>query len=116
MKPEEIRALREALHCSATQLGETLGVGAETVRAWERAELFPTKRWVAAMARLFAEGPAAVHRKRRRTCRAETDPVGIAVLARPEVQEIVRKLGMYPELMDQVQELASTYEDPGEAD
>src|SRR5262250_1684837 len=45
MSPEDIKALRQELGCTARELATALGIEQETVLSWERAELFPTKRY-----------------------------------------------------------------------
>mgnify|MGYP002140346735 CR=1 FL=1 len=52
MTPEEIKALRQELGCTARELSAALGIEQETVLAWEKAELFPTKRLVGKMEEL----------------------------------------------------------------
>jgi len=108
--PEAIRQLREELHYTEAELARALGVETALVRAWERAEQFPTRRWVTAMERLRAasppEGPPTPDRD------AAPSPRGLAALARPELWELVRKLAAYPELFEQALELASGYDDP----
>src|SRR4051812_44423512 len=63
MSPEEIKALRQELGCTPRELATALGLDQETVLAWERAELFPTKRLVKKMGELRERGPAAVPRR-----------------------------------------------------
>jgi transcriptional regulator with XRE-family HTH domain len=108
--PEAIRRLREELHYTEAELARALGVESAQVHAWERAEQFPTRRWVAAMERLRAadrrEEPPPPDRD------AGNVAAGLAALARPELWELVRKLAAYPELFERARELASGYDDP----
>ena len=93
MTPEDIKALRKDLACTAKELAAALGIEQGTVLAWEKAELFPTKAFVDRMNELRAKGPSAIPRKARgaepaplpdgpadlaswaRVVGAETDPV-----------------------------------------
>ena len=56
MNPDEIKALRKELSCSAKELAGALGIDQLTVLAWEKAELFPTKAFIDRMAELRAKG------------------------------------------------------------
>ena len=71
MTPEELKALRKELSCTAKELAATLGVEQKDVLAWEKAELFPTKVFVDRMEALRAKGPSAIVRKAKGT----VDPV-----------------------------------------
>ena len=55
MTGKDILALRSARGLSARKLGEALGVDAKTVLAWEREEMFPTKRHTEALLALLQE-------------------------------------------------------------
>ncbi len=114
MTPEAIRQLRQELDLSEAALARALGVEAALVRAWESAEQFPTRRWVAAMERLRAatppKEPPAPNRDAARV------PPGLAALAQPELWELVRKLAAHPELFERTRELASGYDDPAAED
>lgn len=67
MDPEAIKALRQELDCTATELGAAIGVEQATVLAWERGDLFPTRRYVEAMAALAKQGAQAFPRRRPQT-------------------------------------------------
>jgi len=104
--PEEIKALRKELGCTAKELAAALQLDQATVLAWEKAELFPTKAYVDRMNELRAKGPGAVPRK----AKAGADPV--KALADPQVWELVRKIAAHKALRDQVAKLAEKYADP----
>src|SRR6185436_17636466 len=89
MSPEDIKALRQELGCTAKDLAAALGVEHELIVAWERGELFPTKRHCDEMAALRAKGPSAVPKKQRRKG-APVSP--LHALADPELWRLVRKL------------------------
>ena len=107
MTGDEIRALRRALDVTARKLGETLGVDQATVLAWEREELFPTKRHVEAMRALSAargaKGDASA---------ARSDGEAMKGLADPALWALVRKLLAFEELRADVEALAAKYPDP----
>lgn len=109
MSPEEIKALRKELACTARELSVTLEVDPDTVAAWERGESFPTKRHCDAMAALRARGAGAVVRKPRK--KAQTP---LAALADPETWRLFRKLLGSPELRAKAEALAADYPDPAE--
>ena len=109
MSPEEIQTLRKSLKCSAHELAQVLGVDANTVLAWEAAELFPTKRHVDLMQKLEQQGPDAIPRKPRGKLRQKT---GMARLDDPKLWELVRKLIEHPVLFEQVAKIADGYDDP----
>lgn len=109
MAPEEIQALRKELGCSAHELGRVLGVDANTILAWEAAELFPTKRHVDQMRALREQGPDAIPRAYRGRKRAMPP---IERLADPKLWELLRKLLEHPALFDKVAQLAESYDDP----
>jgi DNA-binding transcriptional regulator YiaG len=104
--PEELKALRKELGCTAKELAAALGIDQATVLAWEAAQKFPTKAFVDRMSELRAKGPGAVPRKAKGT----TDPV--EQLADPRVWEIFRKLVVHKKLRDEVAKLAEAYPDP----
>jgi transcriptional regulator with XRE-family HTH domain len=110
MAPEDIKALREELGCTARELGAALGIEQETVLAWERGDLFPTKRFVDMMAQLRQKGPGAVPKKRKRG--APSSPA--QVLADPDVWRLIRKLVAHAELRTAALKLAESYPDPAE--
>jgi len=112
--PEAIRALREELGFTEAELARALGVEVTEVRAWERAERFPTRRWVTAMERVRAQGvPAAPPPNAGDAARARA---GLGSLARPELWAVVRKLAAHPELLERARELADDYDDPASDD
>lgn len=106
MTPDDLRALRKELHCTAKELGLTLGLEPETVSAWERGDMFPTKASIERMQALRAQGPDAIVRKRRPT------NTPFAALADPELWTLVRKLIAHTELRKAVAKLAAKYADP----
>jgi transcriptional regulator with XRE-family HTH domain len=110
MTPEEIRALRQELSCTARELATALGVEQETVLAWERAALFPTKRYVTRMEELRRLGPSAIARSSKRA--APLSP--LHALADPDLWRLFRKLLAHPELRRATEKLAETYSDPAE--
>jgi len=107
--PEEIKALRKELSCTARELAAALGIDQATVLAWEKAELFPTKAFVDAMADLRAKGPSAVPRRSRGSPRD-----AVKALADPQVWELLRKIATHKKLRDEVAKLAKAYPDPTE--
>jgi|GEM_PF-695313 len=104
--PDDIKALRKELACTAKELAAALGIEQATVLAWEKAELFPTKAYVDRMSELRAKGPGAVPKK----AKAGADP--IKSLADPQVWELVRKIAAHKKLRDDVAKLADKYPDP----
>jgi transcriptional regulator with XRE-family HTH domain len=103
--PDEIKALRKDLACSAKELAHVLGIEQATVLAWEKGDLFPTKQYVDKMAELRARGPSAIPRKAR-------GDSPMKVLADPALWELVRKIVAHKKLRDEVAKLASAYPDP----
>jgi transcriptional regulator with XRE-family HTH domain len=103
--PEDIKALRKELACTAKELAAALRVDQATVLAWEKAELFPTKAYVDEMSALRSRGPAAIPRKAK-----GSDPV--LALADPKVWELFRKILGNKKLRDEVAKLAEKYPDP----
>ena len=110
MAPEDIKELRKGLGCTARELGAALGIEQETVLAWERGDLFPTKRFVGRMEELRQKGPSAIPRKRRKGAAAPP----FQVLSDPELWKLVRKLVAHPELRVAALDLAASYADPAE--
>jgi transcriptional regulator with XRE-family HTH domain len=110
MSPEQVKALRTELGCTARELAAALDVEADTVTGWERGELFPTKRHVDAMQDLRARGPTAIPRKRRKGASASP----LQVLADPALWRVVRKLLAHAELRAAVEALAASYDDPAD--
>lgn len=111
MSPEDIKALRQELGCTARELASALGLEQQTVLAWERGELFPTKRYCEAMEALRAKGPGAIPKKTKR--KAVTP---MAALADPEVWRIVRKVIAHAELRAAVAKMAEGYADPADGE
>lgn len=111
MAPEDIKQLRQELGCTARELAAALDLEQETVLAWERGELFPTKRFVTRMEELRKQGPSAIPRKPRRAAAAASP---MQVLADPEMWKLVRKLVAHAELRREVTKLAEGYADPAE--
>ena len=105
MTPDDIKALRKDLSCTAKELAQALGIEQATVLAWERGDLFPTKPFVDKMNDLRTRGPGAIPRKAK-----GADPM--KVLADPALWALVRKLVAHKKLRDEVTKLASTYADP----
>jgi transcriptional regulator with XRE-family HTH domain len=103
--PDEIKALRRDLSCTAKELAQALGTEQATVLAWEKGDLFPTKAYVDKMAQLREKGPGAIPRKSK-----GGDP--IRALADPALWELVRKLAAHKRLRDEVTKLATGYPDP----
>ncbi len=111
MSPDEVKALRTRLDCTGKDLARALEVDASVVTAWERGELFPTRRHVEALRALDAKGPGAVPRTLPRRAKPQ-DPM--AVLADPATWTLVRKVLAHAELRKALTKLAATYDDPAE--
>jgi DNA-binding transcriptional regulator YiaG len=109
MAPEDIKKLREELRCTARELGGALGLDQETVFAWERGDLFPTKRFVGMMEELRHKGPDAIPRKKKKSA-----PAPLHLLADPDLWRIFRKVLVHQELRTAVLKLAEAYTDPAE--
>jgi transcriptional regulator with XRE-family HTH domain len=107
MTPEELKALRKELSCTAKELAAALDLEQSTVLAWEKGDLFPTKQYIDAMEALRAKGPGSIPRKSK-----GDNPV--KALADPAVWELVRKIAAHKKLRDEVQKLAAKYADPAE--
>jgi transcriptional regulator with XRE-family HTH domain len=108
VSPDEIKALRKDLSCTAKELAQALGIEQNTVLAWEKGDLFPTKAFVDKMASLRARGPAAIPKKAK-----GAEPM--KVLADPVLWELMRKLVANKKLRDEVVKLAAAYPDPAAA-
>jgi len=108
--PEDVKALRRELSCTAKELAAALGLDQATVLAWERGELFPTKQYVDRMAELRSKGPSAIPRK----AKSAGDVSPIKALADPTLWSLVRKLAAHKKLRDEVAKLAAGYKDPAE--
>jgi transcriptional regulator with XRE-family HTH domain len=109
MSPEEIKALRKDLACTARELSATLDLEPDTVASWERGETFPTKRHCDAMAALRGRGPGAVVRKPKK--KAGTP---MSALADPATWRLFRKILANPELRAKAEALSEGYPDPAE--
>jgi transcriptional regulator with XRE-family HTH domain len=107
MSPGDVKAIRKALGCSARDLGAALDVPSETILAWERGDLFPTKAHVERLNALREKGPAAFKGKGR-----ERSP--LQLLADPEIWSLFRKLLANRELRAEVLKLAAKVPDPDE--
>ena len=105
MTPDELKALRKELACTAKELAAALDLEQATVLAWERGELFPTKAYIDAMNALRARGPGAIPRKSK-----GDDP--LKALADPMTWELLRKIAAHKKLRDEVAKLAAKYKDP----
>jgi transcriptional regulator with XRE-family HTH domain len=105
--PDDIKALRKELACTAKELAAALGIEQAAVLAWEKAELFPTKAYVDRMEELRAKGPGSIPRKAK-----GAEPGMAKTLADPQVWELVRKIAAHKKLRDEVAKLAEKYADP----
>jgi transcriptional regulator with XRE-family HTH domain len=108
MSPEEIKALREELGCTARELAAALDVEPDDITSWERGDLFPTKRHVDGMEALRRKGPSAIPRRRRKG--APSSP--LQTLADPALWRLLRKLLVHPDLRTAAEKLAEPYPDP----
>ncbi len=105
MTPEEIKAARVKLKCTAKELAAALDVTPATIGGWERGELFPTKQYVEAIAKFVAEGAASIPKKAK-----GADPLD--ALRDPDVWLLVRKLLAYPKLRAEIAKVAEKYDEP----
>ncbi len=105
MTPDELKALRKDLGCTAKELAGALELEQKTVLAWEKGDLFPTKQFIDKMNMLRAKGPSAIPRRAR-------GPEPMKVLTDPALWLLVRKLVANKKLRDEVTKLAAAYEDP----
>jgi transcriptional regulator with XRE-family HTH domain len=105
VSPDDIKALRKDLACTAKELAQAMGIEQATVLAWEKGDLFPTKQYIDKMTQLRTRGPAAIPKKAR-------GDAPMKVLADPALWELVRKIVAHKKLRDEVTKLASTYADP----
>jgi transcriptional regulator with XRE-family HTH domain len=106
--PDEIKALRASLKCTAKELAAALELEQATVLAWEKGELFPTKQYVDAMEALRAKGPTAIVRK----AKGAVSPM--VAMKDAHLWELFRKLAAHKKLRDDVAKLAEKYPDPAE--
>src|SRR5262245_31309572 len=105
MTPDDIKALRKDLACTAKELAHALGIEQATVLAWEKGELFPTKPFIDKMIQLKSRGAAAIPKKAR-------GDAPMKVLSDPSLWELFRKIVAHKKLRDEVTKLASGYADP----
>ena len=105
MGPDELKALRKEFACTAKELAGALNLEQATVLAWEKGDLFPTKKFIDKMNALRAKGPSAIPRKSK-------GDAPMRVLGDPALWEIVRKLLAHKKLRDDVRKLADGYPDP----
>ena len=105
MSPDDLKALRKELSCTAKELAHALDLEQGTVLAWEKGELFPTKAYIDRMVAL-RKNPGAIPRKAK-------GPDAMKVLADPSFWELVRKLAAHKKLRDEAIKLAHAYTDPG---
>ncbi len=105
MTPDEIKAVRKELSCTAKELAQAMGIEQATVLAWEKGDLFPTKQYVDRMNQLRERGPSSIPKKSR-------GDAPMKVLADPALWELFRKLLAHKKLRDDVMKLASAYVDP----
>ncbi len=106
MTPDDIKALRKELGCTARDLATTLGIEQKEVLAWEGGQLYPTKRYVEQMKALREKGPSAVLKTAKGNAVAPTDRV-----SDPAFWTIVKKLLLHPALYDQVSKLAEQFDE-----
>jgi DNA-binding transcriptional regulator YiaG len=106
--PDELKALRKDLACTAKELAAAIGLEQSTVMAWEKGELFPTKPYIDKMNALRAKGPGAIPKKSK-----GGDPM--QQLRDPLVWELLRKIAAHKKLRDEVAKLAAGYPDPADA-
>jgi transcriptional regulator with XRE-family HTH domain len=112
VKPDELKALRKELSCTAKELAGALGLEQSTVLAWEKGDLFPTKQFIDKMETFRAKGPSSIPRKSKS---ANASNVALQ-LKDPLVWELVRKIAAHKKLRDEVAKLATSYADPAEED
>lgn len=109
MSPDDLKALRKELACTAKELATALGLEQATVLAWEKGDLFPTKPFIDKMEAFRAKGPGSIPKK---APRGSADPM--KQLGDPGVWELFRKLLAHKKLRDEVLKLAAAYPDPGD--
>ncbi len=103
MTPDEIKALRKTLSFTQRDLAEALEQDLDTVRGWERGELFPTKSAVSAMAALKETPPKRAPKK---------SPTVWQLLGDERFMTLIRKLLSDPKLRAEVERLAQSVPDP----
>ena len=105
--PDELKALRKELACTAKELAAAIGLEQSTVMAWEKGDLFPTKPYIDKMNALRAKGPGAIPKKSK-----GGDPM--QQLKDPLVWELLRKIAAHKKLRDEVAKMAAGYPDPAD--
>jgi transcriptional regulator with XRE-family HTH domain len=131
MTPEAIKELRRQLRCTARDLARALDTDQSTVLAWERGELFPTKKSVDRMNAWLAAGalptPTTPGEPKAPTFRRPVS--GVSPNLRPNMSPngtpgvssaaadaalgvLVRKLVVHADLRAKVLELSANYTDP----
>jgi transcriptional regulator with XRE-family HTH domain len=105
MSPDDLKALRRDLSCTAKELAAALGLDQKTVLAWEKGELFPTKQYIDKMEELRAKGTSSIPKKSK-----GAGP--FAVLADAAAWELIRKILANKKLRDDCAKLAAGYPDP----
>jgi transcriptional regulator with XRE-family HTH domain len=105
--PDDLKALRKELGCTAKELAGALGLEQATVLAWEKGDLFPTKQFIDKMEAFRAKGPGAIPKKAK-----GSDP--LKQLGDPALWELVRKLLVHKKLRDEATKLAAAYPDPAD--
>jgi DNA-binding XRE family transcriptional regulator len=108
MSPDEIKAVRKDLACTAKELALALDLDQATVLAWEKGDLFPTKQYIDKMLALRARGPGSIPRK----AKGQTSPM--QTMTDPQAWTLFRKLLAHKRLRDEVTKLAEKYPDPAE--
>ena len=106
MDADELKRIRKELGTSAKDLAKVLGIEQETVLAWERGELFPTKRHVDHIHKLRERGAGAIPKRAGKS----TSP--LEVLADPAMWLLIRKLLAHDSLRKEVSRLAESYPEP----
>jgi transcriptional regulator with XRE-family HTH domain len=106
MEADELKTLRKELGVTARDLASALGVDQETVLAWERAELFPTKAHVEKLRALHRAGPSSVPK------RAKKGASPLELLGDPAIWSLLRKLLVHDALRREVLRLAEKHPDP----
>jgi transcriptional regulator with XRE-family HTH domain len=107
MTPDELKAARKDLACTAKELAAALDLPQATLLAWESGELFPTKQYIDKIEALRKKGPAAIPRKSK-----GQDPV--KNLSDPAVWQLFRKLLAHKKLRDEVLKMSAAYTDPAD--
>jgi transcriptional regulator with XRE-family HTH domain len=105
MSPDELKALRKELSCTAKELAQALDLEQSTVLAWEKGDLFPTKAYIDRMEAL-RKNPGAIPKKAK-------GPEPMSVLTDPATWELFRKILAHKKLRDEAKKLAASYPDPG---